>query len=295
MTQGTVISASRRSIVLRTGNGETHSATSRTKAITAVVGDEVVFAEDKGAIEEIMPRKNLLRRSLEGKEKILVANVDHLFVVASVGALFQRDFIDRVLVESFLEGVKTTLIVNKIDLGLNETEKLIELYRSLGYRIILTSAKTKDGLDPLTDILNDPALKIVSLLGVSGVGKSTILNALIPGAEQKTQNLSEKSGQGKQTTTLAIAHRFKRDSEELLIVDLPGVQKFGLSHIELADIGKGFVEFENFAMKCQFRDCIHKEEINCEIKRKVEEGLIANSRYQTYLEIIEEKEKERQW
>lgn len=295
MSEGIIISASRRSVTLLADDGELLSLTLRTKALSAVVGDRVIYSPDKESIEELLPRRNLLRRSLEGKEKILVSNVDHLFIVSSVGSLFQRDFVDRVLVESLLEGVETTLIINKVDLGLGETSQLADSYSSLGYRVLLTSAKSKDGLVELTEFLLDSKLKIVVLLGVSGVGKSTILNSLVPAAEQRIQETSEKSGQGKQTTTLAIAHRFPRKCGELLIVDLPGVQKFGLSHIEIQDIGKGFVEFKDAAEKCQYRDCLHKGEPSCEVRKRVESGLISKGRYESYMEIISEREREKKW
>lgn len=271
-----VVRASRRHILVNNKHGELIEGNLKTKFLDTVVGDLVTLNEEHVVIERA-PRKNLLKRSIEEKQKNLVANLDLLLVITAPPPLFNTKVIDRMLVGARSEGIKTALIFNKIDLG---------IFKPKGYELEETfelSAKFEMGLESLIDFISP--FSHIALCGVSGVGKSTLLKKLVPSASTRIGEISQKTGHGKQTTSEAIGY-LRNDSQ--LITDLPGVQSFGLTHLSTEELRLSFPEFLTY--QCRFRDCSHRDEPECQIKNALKEGSIAESRYYSYLEILTELE-----
>lgn len=296
--QATVICASRRYINLKIGPGKVISAMAESKAMDIVAGDEVEYdtLNHQPVVKKVLPRKNCLMRCYRKAQKKLAANLDLLLMVAAPYPLFNTSFIDRMIVASLAENINLVLVVNKSDIPSEQTEKLVELYKQFGLPILRTSAKKENGLVPIFELLSNPELSKVALAGISGVGKSTILNKLIPEAASRTNDVSVRTGQGKQTTSQALAYSYLRENKnELLIIDLPGLSNFGVTHIDRHSLKLYFTEFLSYRDKCQYRDCSHLKEPSCAVKEAVEKNEISRSRYQSYVEIVEEIEDAREY
>lgn len=257
------------------------------------VGDYVRFeAEDEtqnfGIIHEIMPRENyVVRRSVHktAHAHLIAANVDQAILIATL--VFPRTslgFIDRFLVaiESFrISGV---LIFNKQDL-LNDDMKgfqaeLMELYESLGYRCMATTAVSEEGLEDFAALLKG---KVSLLSGHSGVGKSTLVNAIAPDLDIKTQEVSTFANKGVHTTTFAEMFELE---PETFIIDSPGIKELGLSDMKPEEISHSFPEMRELLNQCRFNNCQHINEPGCAVKDAVSDGGIAISRYESYLSMV---------
>lgn len=288
-----VISLSRRSAQVLLPSGEIAAAKMRGKSGDPVVGDYVRCREAKSeqVIEGVLPRKNVLSRTYRDVSKELVANIDLLFIVAAVGPLFNTTFIDRVLAVAHNQEIPAALIINKSDIAAEEAEALSRTYGDIGLPVYVISAKFNLGMDRISQIINNPDYSLVAFAGVSGVGKSTLINNFVPGAKQRTAEVSEYTGLGKQTTTLALAHRCQRQgAPELLLVDLPGVQNFGVTHLDAIHVASSFPEFESRRHLCRYGDCLHLKEDECAVKTALENGEIRQSRYDSYVGMITEIE-----
>jgi ribosome biogenesis GTPase len=257
------------------------------------VGDYVNFEiEDEnqnfGIIHEILPRDNYVIRSSVHKTAhahLIAANVDQAILIATL--VFPRTslgFIDRFLVaiESFrIPGV---LIFNKQDLINDEMksfqDELMELYRSLGYTCIATAAINNEGLTPFQELLTG---KVSLLSGHSGVGKSTLVNAIAPGLEIKTQEVSSFANKGVHTTTFAEMFELHPGT---FIIDSPGIKELGLADMKPEEISHYFPEMRELLNKCRFNNCKHINEPGCAVKNAVESGGIAFSRYESYLSMV---------
>lgn len=286
-----MVSASRRWIQLIDSEGQFHIARSRSKAVEVVVGEKVLFegSADRAVVTEVLPPKNCLARSYREESRRIAANLDRLFIVSAVGPLFNTYFIDRLMAVAHAEFIPFTLIINKIDLGLDTTSQLSTVYQHAGVPVLTTSAKSGENMDVLQEALFDPALEIIALCGISGVGKSTLLNQLIPGSEAKTAEVSTRTGQGKQTTTQSFAYTYKRnDAPSLLVIDLPGMQSFGVTHLSKEQVADAFPEILEIRSKCQFGNCSHISEDNCAVKQSLEDGTFPVTRYVSYCKMIEE-------
>jgi ribosome biogenesis GTPase len=217
------------------------------------------------------------------------ANIDALLVITASGSTFNPVVIDRMLVAAQVQSIPATLVVNKIDLGTEHLDEMVAVYQRIGVPVIFSSAKQGDGIDRIVSIVREPTARVLALCGVSGVGKSSILNKLIPGTRTKTGAVSDKTGQGKQTTTQPRGFLYGEPSaEQKIIIDLPGVQFFGLSHISLEQVGLAFQEIREAASRCRFGDCKHLKEPECAVKEAVDRGEITPWRYESYLQIVEE-------
>lgn len=283
MQHGVVIKAYSSYYYVQTGDKVTACSLRgrfKKERFSLLVGDEVVFSAaggDKGVIEEIAPRSSLLKRPM-------VANVDQVVVTfAAVNPDIGAGLVDRFLVLAESSALATILCINKTDLAdVTALAPLVDIYRPLGYPVILASAKTGDGVAELRDKLFG---KITVFAGPSGAGKSSLLNVLQPGLSLTTGEVSHKIGRGKHTTRFA----------ELLplagggfVVDTPG---FSLT--EFTDIGEQeltyyFPDLAAVAPECKFTSCLHLKEPQCAVKQAVGEGKIARSRYDSYLEILTE-------
>jgi ribosome biogenesis GTPase / thiamine phosphate phosphatase len=295
---GTVISVTRRHVQILTDDKETIRTKLTSPPPRITVGDTVLLksGSESQPIGSINPRKNCLSRTYRKKTREIAANIDLLLVVTAVAPLFNTVFVDRILTVAALSQIPSALVFNKTDLGEDSTRKLIEIYKDLKFNIIFTSAIGEGGLVELVKILHDPNLHTIVLAGISGVGKSTILNKLVPEARRPTSTVSRKTGLGRQTTSLSVGYRYPRcDMSDLLIIDLPGIQNFGVSNFSIADIANSFSEFNLIKQQCEYLDCLHLAEPNCAVKDAVKDNKIALSRYESYLNMTQEIESAREY
>ena len=254
--------------------------------ITPIVGDnveiEITDKEKKAAIiEKILPRKNEIKRPK-------MANIDQIiFIVSTKNPKPDLLMLDKQLAYVEQLGIEAIIIINKIDL--QDTYKQIqELYSSIGYKTIVTSAKQLIGIDEVTAILKN---KISVFSGNSGVGKSSIINAIFGGDKTQEGEISQKNKKGKNTTTDTKLYELE---ENTYIADTPGFSSFEISEIESTDLDKYFREFKKEIANCEFVGCTHIKEQNCGIKEAMEFGRISQDRYERFCQIYEElKDKEK--
>lgn len=259
------------------------------------VGDYVDIKlnnEGTAFITEIHERKNyIIRRAsnLSKQSHIIGANLDQSFLVVTVNyPETSTVFIDRFLATAEAYRVPVKLIFNKIDLygedELRYLDGLINLYDSIGYESYKVSAATGDGIDVLRDSL---AGKVTLFSGNSGVGKSTLLNALLPEANVRTGEISEVHNKGMHTTT--FSEMFPTGNGGY-IIDTPGIKGFGTLDMEAEEVGHFFPEIFRFSADCKYGNCTHRNEPGCAVKKALEEHYISESRYNSYLSIIDDKD-----
>lgn len=258
------------------------------------VGDrvEVRVASDGSAfITAIAPRKNyIIRRAsnLSKEASILAANVDLALVVATLKhPLTSTNFIDRFLATAEAYGVEAALVINKTDLLTDADERelldaVCHLYRTTGYRVFTLSAKTGDGVGELHDALHG---KISLISGNSGVGKSTLINDIIPGLELRTAEISQVHDQGMHTTTFSEMCALPGGG---WLIDTPGVRGFGTLDMDIHEVGHFFPEIFEESHNCRYGNCTHTHEPGCAVLQAVAEGRIAQSRYASYRSIMED-------
>ncbi len=268
------------------------------------VGDRVELieqtAEGAGAehffwITAIEDRRNyIIRRSqnLSKQSHILAANVDQAFLVVTVNyPETSLTFIDRFLASAEAYNVPVVLVFNKTDL-LDEDERrlqdgIMRLYDTVGYRCVAISAETGEGVDMLHQMLDG---RITLLSGNSGVGKSTLINRLIPDAQLRTAEISDAHNTGTHTTTFSEMLRLESLSEGTYIIDTPGIKGFGTFDMEPEEITSYFKEIFHFSQHCRFNNCTHTHEPGCAVLEALENHYIAQSRYQSYLSMLNDKE-----
>ena len=258
-----------------------------------VVGDGVVLekTDDSYMIISLMERKNfIVRRSvnLSKQTHIIASNIDQaILMVTLLNPITSTTFIDRFLVSANAFGVEVVLLFNKTDLYNIEDKKkhkeLIQVYKKIGYKTISLSA-LKDDLSKVKDVMKG---KVNLISGHSGVGKSTLINKLQPNLHINTKEVSESYNQGQHTTTFSELHELDFGSS---IIDTPGIKGFGLVEIDKNAITNLFPEFFDLKSKCKFHNCIHLNEPKCRVKDAVIKNEIAESRYFSYLGMIEEEE-----
>lgn len=290
MQKGRVISTTRRNAKVSLSDSLSIDAILRNCVEEVVVGD-IVEVEENGSdyiISKPPVRKNILSRTLGEKQKNLVSNIDMLFVASAVKPAFNTIFVDRVLASAAYEEIPVTLLYHKIDIDDGRDDEILSVYEKIGYTILKTTLRQESGLSSLSDLLRQPTIEGAALCGISGVGKSSIINALIPHASQETSVLSSKADQGKQTTTMAVAHILERASTSLFLVDLPGLQNYGITHIPLETLSSTFLEFQPLSNQCRFGDCSHTTEPHCAVMHALKEGSLSQFRYNSYTQMREE-------
>lgn len=295
---GRVLDVSRRHVSLLTPEGKTLSGTIASRAIDVVTGDSAVFEvrDGKVFVTGVVPSTRTLSRSYRGDVKRMGANIDRLYVITAIGATLNPVVIDRMLIAARVEEIPACLVINKADLGTVESAEFFQVYRELGIDVLECSAKFGTNFSALEADIQREGLHVVALCGVSGVGKSTILNRLVPGAAAKTAEVSERTGQGRQTTSQPRGFLYKpAPGRERIVIDFPGVQFFGLSHVSKESLLFAFEEFNRFGRGCRFTNCRHLQEPECAVRDAVESGAIAPWRYNSYLAILDEIEEAREY
>ena len=237
-------------------------------------------------IESITERKTLLYRSDQYRSKLLASNLTQLFIVVATQPGFADDLISRALVAAEAGGIKPHLVLNKIDMLdlLPAAQKRLELYRSLGYPVHEVSAKTNPD-QTLATLL--PLLEGQStiLIGQSGMGKSSLINLLIPDAEIATREISMALDTGKHTTTFVRSYKLNARS---IIIDSPGFQEFGLHHLSEGMLERAFPEFRPYLGNCKFYNCHHHTEPGCAILAAIHTGAVSKMRHDMYEQLVHE-------
>ena len=270
-------------------DGKTYLSVTRGKKRNVAVGDHVmisVTANDQAVIESIEERRNLLYRSDQLKSKLMAANVSRLFIVVATEPGFSDELISRALVAAETAGIDPHVILNKkdvVELLPFARERLLP-YKSLGYPVheISAAEEPEEACEILMPLVKD---QVTILLGQSGMGKSSIINILIPGINIRTREISTALNSGKHTTTLTSMYRVDENSA---LVDSPGFHEFGLYHLDRAMLAQAFREFLPYLGRCRFHNCAHLVEPGCAILEAVEKGHISPMRQYLYAELFEE-------
>lgn len=281
-------------------DGSVHRCNIRRTIRSLVTGDRVLWrpgvegsATVKGIVEAVHERTSVLTRpDFYDGVKPIAANLNQIVIVSAILPELSLNIIDRYLIASETLDVEPLLVLNKTDLlddaGRKFVDKQMEIYRRIGYRVLMVSSHQKNGLEELQAALIG---RISIFAGQSGVGKSSLLNTLL-GLELGvneilTNDVSDVSGLGQHTTTASRLYHFPQGGD---VIDSPGVREFGLWHLEPEQITRGFVEFREFLGHCKFRDCKHDNDPGCALREAVENGKIDAARFESYHRILDSME-----
>ncbi|MEY3122381.1 MAG: ribosome small subunit-dependent GTPase A [Nitrosomonas sp.] len=281
---GQITAAYGRRFEIETEAGTVYSCIMRGKKHDATCGDQVEFlpiAVDQGVIETILPRTTLFYRCDAFREKLIAANVTQLVYVLAAEPSFNLELLDRCLIAAQHQKIQPLILLNKTDLveSTRKATRYLQLYRELGYPVLTISAK--QSAQPLIPYLSNHTSLFA---GQSGMGKSTLLNNLIPNAHQSISDISTALDSGRHTTTHTRLFHLDKVSH---LIDSPGFQEFGLQQIDLAALAWEFIDFRNFLGKCQFRNCRHLNEPQCALKDAMRNGNIEPRRMASYQRLAE--------
>lgn len=287
LLKGRIVAHLGKALIIEDSEGNTARCQKRTQLEQPAVGDYVEWIRTEagaGRVEKVLPRASLLSRPAKnGKTRPVAANLDQIVIILAVKPNIDPLLLDQYLVVCELQEIDPLIVLNKTDL-LGEqskvtTNELVEVYRNLGYDTVDVSAISKAGLNGLRELLQN---KTSILVGQSGVGKSTITNALLPDLDLQTKTLSTGSGLGKHTTTSSTLYKLPEGGD---IIDSPGVNIFGLAHITENNLAYGFREIKQLADKCKYANCLHLHEPKCAVKNGMETGKVTKQRYARYLKL----------
>ncbi|VVE01340.1 ribosome small subunit-dependent GTPase A [Pandoraea iniqua] len=289
---GRVAAAHGRHYVVEADDGETVLCFPRGKKSEIAVGDEVAWARtgDQGVIEEILPRRNLLYRSDQFKSKLFASNIDQLVIMLGTEPYFSEDLLGRALVAAEANELHPLVVLNKTDVtaALPAARERLAPYRALGYEVLELSVRA-DPEAAQAMLLPRLAHKASLLLGQSGMGKSSLVNLLVPNATAATREISTVLNSGKHTTTFT---RIFHLPDGGLLIDSPGFQEFGLHHLKEGVLERAFPEFRPLLTGCRFYNCHHLKEPGCAILAAVADGRISQQRHALYAQLVHESEQE---
>lgn len=291
--KGLVVAAHGRHYLVAPG-GDTRTLVQcfpRGKKSEVAVGDQVLYeptSADQGVIVEIDERRNLLYRSDQYKSKLFAANLDQLLIVLATQPHFSEDLLGRALVAAAVNGLAPLVVLNKTDIAdaLERARERLGLYRTLGYEVLELSIKARpdDARAALAARLSGHA---TLLLGQSGMGKSTLVNLVVPDAEAATREISTALNSGRHTTTFTRLYPLPASGA---LIDSPGFQEFGLHHLTEGQLERAFPEFRPLLPHCRFYNCHHLHEPGCAILDALADGRIAVARHALYAQLVHEAE-----
>ena len=294
---GQIIAAFGRQYLVELADGELLQCLTRGKKSEVACGDLVEIQRTahastaprtdsqatgaQGVIERTLPRRTLLYRSDAFRQKLIAANVTQIIIVVATEPSFSDELLARCLIAAHDQQLETLIVLNKCDLAPQAARAVLQPYRAIGYRVLELSAK--ENVAPLRPFLEGHTSVLV---GQSGMGKSTLINALLPDAHAATREISSALDSGKHTTTHARLYHLNPDSH---LIDCPGVQAFGLHHLDKGAIEEGFVEFAAYRGQCRFNNCQHTHEPNCALRKAAAEGRIDARRLKLFQNISQSK------
>ncbi len=282
MKSGTIVAAFGRHFEVIDADQQQWRCVTRGKRTNFACGDRVEFqptSDGEGVIQKSEPRVSLLHRSDAFKEKLLAANVTQVFIVVATEPSFSDELISRCLCAVEDQGLKARIVLNKVDLAdrLPQARERLTLFAALGYDVIETVAQQE--AEALRPYLKD---EISILVGQSGMGKSTLTNALIPEANAATREISDALDSGKHTTTSTRLYPLSGGGA---LIDSPGLQAFGLAHLDQDALAHAFREIAPYLGDCRFRNCRHEKEPGCAVRLAVEAGHISERRFNHYSQL----------
>jgi ribosome biogenesis GTPase / thiamine phosphate phosphatase len=285
---GRIIAHHGRSVTVATPADNIPYACHLRQHLQLVTGDKVVFEpkeEHTGVVIAGEPRhSSLYRIGMRGHKQLLAANVDQLIIVTATAPTPAEGLIDHYLIAAHLLNLSALIVVNKNDLaGAADLYQALQYYQTLGYPVMSINTQQAQSLSTLTPLLNH---KISVFVGQSGMGKSSLINALIPDALAQAGALTDYGAQGKHTTTTTRLYTLPNGGD---VIDSPGVREFTLWPLTPRDLAEAFVEFKPFLGQCKFRDCTHQHEPSCAVKAAAEQGFIYPQRWERYKKMVAEK------
>lgn len=296
-TEGLVISRFGQHADIEAADGSITRCNIRRTISSLVTGDRVVWrpalqtqenVRVNGIVEAVHERTSVLTRpDYYDGIKPIAANIDQIIIVSAILPELSLNIIDRYLVACETLNIEPLIVLNKVDMLDAESRAMVsewmQIYKDIGYRVLEVSSYTKEGLEALTQALIG---RISIFAGQSGVGKSSLLNTLLPLMEESilVNQVSDNSGLGQHTTTASRLYHFPLGGD---VIDSPGVREFGLWHLTPEQVTKGFIEFRPFLGGCKFRDCKHNDDPGCLITEAVDKGEIAPTRFENYHRILE--------
>lgn len=284
---GLITSAFGRHYQLELDNGERLLAHPRGKKSDAVVGDRVQWqhSHDEAVIEKILPRRNLFYRQDEMRTKAFAANIDQILFMAAAEPEFSARQLNRTLVAAAAAQIDVVIVLNKSDMQVPFQQALrrMHVYRDMGYQVLPTSIRHQTNLP---ELLNQLKHKTTLILGQSGTGKSTLINAIIPDVQVQTQELSKALKTGKHTTT--TSQWYWLPEHQGAVIDSPGFQEFGLHHIMPTKLAQLMPDIHPYTQECRFYNCTHLHEPGCRVIAAVQNHLIDETRYNFYQETMQE-------
>ena len=283
--EGTVVAAHGRHYLIELADGSTLPCFPRGKKSELACGDRVQIersGEAQGVINTILPRSSLLYRSNEFRQKLIAANVTLVVIVVATEPSFSDELVTRCLIAAESQDIEALIVLNKCDLieRLPDAEAALSPFARLGYSILHLSA-----LGEVDALRTQLAGQTSVLVGQSGMGKSTLVNALVPTAGARTREISEALDSGRHTTTHATLYRLP---DGAALIDSPGLQEFGLHHLSRSELEHGFREYRAWQGHCRFRNCRHDREPGCAIREAVEAGDVDASRHDTFLRLCQQ-------
>jgi len=287
LQQGLIISHLGQGLAVENAAGDITLCQTKRRLGDAAVGDRVLWEEfegKQGRVVEVLPRRSILTRpGYGGRVRMVAANLDQLAVVVAPEPEPDWLLVDQYLAACEHRNLGAAIVINKIDrvAGRSGIRAMLAGYEAIGYPCFLVSARASEGL---AELRAEFAGRCSMLAGQSGVGKSSLTNALLPDKQLRTRELSEKAGLGRHTTTAATLYHLPDGGD---LIDSPGVAVFGLAEMTPQDLASGYKEFRPFLNGCRFNDCRHTGDKGCAVQAAVEEGRISAARYQRFVKLLE--------